>query len=171
MLATIEQTLLKADATPADIGRLCEGALAHGFAGVCVNPSCVPLAKSALSGSACRVVSVVNFPLGASSEASVAAEVRWLRDAGVDEIDGVLPIGLAKAGAWEQLESWLSALRMVTQGTPLKLILETGYFSRRVGAAVDAGRECGRRLPQDVNWLWSTRRISARRTVAREDRG
>ena len=144
ILGSIEQTLLKADATPKDIEALCEGALRHGFAGVCVNPTYVPQASAALAGSTCRVVSVVNFPLGASSEASVEAEVRWLHGVGVHEIYSVLPVGLDKSGAWSDLESWLRKLRSVTSDTPLKLILETGYFGadviERLGAlAVDAG--------------------------------
>jgi len=126
---TVEQTLLKADATEADVAALCDGALQHGFAGVCVNPLHVPFVARRVSGRV-KVVSVVGFPLGAGSEVSDVAEARWLVDDGADEIDMVVPIGLAKAEQWAAVRGRVAAVRDVTRGRVLKVILETGYFDR-----------------------------------------
>ena len=94
----IEHTALKPEVTPAAIARLCEEAVAFGFRGVCVNPCFVAVARRHLRGAAVRVVSVVGFPLGANLSAIKAAEARAVIDAGADEVDMVLPIGLLLAG-------------------------------------------------------------------------
>jgi deoxyribose-phosphate aldolase len=61
----IDHTLLEATATSERLRRLCDEALEHGFAAVCVNPAWVELASERLSGSAVAVAAVVGFPLGA----------------------------------------------------------------------------------------------------------
>lgn len=125
--ATIEQTVLKADATAADVAALCDGALEHGFVGVCVNPVYVPLVVKRVAGR-CKVVSVVGFPLGAGSGHSDVAESRWLVDNGADEVDLVIPIGLAKAEQWGEVARRIAQVREATVARVLKVILETGYF-------------------------------------------
>jgi deoxyribose-phosphate aldolase len=72
----IDHTLLKADATAADIERLCAEARTHHFWAVCVNPCWVTLAARALEGSAVKTCTVVGFPLGANCAAIKAAETR-----------------------------------------------------------------------------------------------
>lgn len=136
---SIEHTVLRADATSADVDVLCTEALEYGFVGVCVNPIHVPRAARALGGS-CLVVSVVGFPLGAGSEASDVAETAWLVSNGADEIDLVIPIGLARAAEWDAVTRRVRAVRVAAEGRPLKVILETGLFTpnelERVCAAV-----------------------------------
>src|SRR5215213_6550480 len=65
--SSIDHTLLKAEATPAQIDQLCAEAYQYGFASVCVNPSYVPLCTQLLAGSGVAVCTVVGFPLGAIS--------------------------------------------------------------------------------------------------------
>lgn len=60
----IDHTLLKQDATPEQILKLCEEAKEHDFMSVCVNPAYVPLAAEALKGSDVKVCTVIGFPLG-----------------------------------------------------------------------------------------------------------
>jgi deoxyribose-phosphate aldolase len=62
--ALIDHTLLKPEATEADIRKICGEARVCGFASVCVNPYWVPLVAAALAGSAVKVCSVIGFPLG-----------------------------------------------------------------------------------------------------------
>ena len=69
----IEHTLLKPEATVKDIMRLCDEAQKYHLYAVCVNPCYVPLAKHLLQGTEVKVVTVVGFPLGATS----AALKRW----------------------------------------------------------------------------------------------
>ena len=80
----IDHTLLKADATEAQITRLCAEAREHRFASVCVNPRWVALCAQLLAGSGVRVCTVIGFPLGASSSAIKAAEARQAVADGAD---------------------------------------------------------------------------------------
>src|ERR1700729_284500 len=89
----IDHTLLKPEATREDIQRLCEEALAYGFASVCVNPWNVPQAAELLQGSAVRVCSVVGFPLGATFSQVKTFEAAEAINAGAQEIDMVINIG------------------------------------------------------------------------------
>lgn len=62
---TIDHTLLKPEATAADIQALCREASQYGFASVCVNTCYVKLASELLRGSGVKVCCTVGFPLGA----------------------------------------------------------------------------------------------------------
>jgi deoxyribose-phosphate aldolase len=122
----IDHTLLKADATGAQVEILCAEALAHGFASVCVNPLWVPLAASILKGSDVRTCTVVGFPLGASAFRAKAFEAELALEEGAQEVDMVLAIGAAKAGDWEAVRRDLEAVRaVVPRAAVLKVILET----------------------------------------------
>ena len=98
----IEHTMLKAEAGPADIERLCREALEYGFYGVCVNPWLVPTAVQQLSGSGLKVVTVIGFPLGASTTRVKVEEAREAVAQGARELDMVINLGALKAGC----KSW-----------------------------------------------------------------
>jgi deoxyribose-phosphate aldolase len=96
--ALIDHTILKADATRAEIVKVCREARQYSFASVCVNSYWVPLVKAELAGSPVKVCTVVGFPLGAAStEAKVAETAAAVRD-GAQEIDMVINIGALKSG-------------------------------------------------------------------------
>ena len=65
MAKYLDDTLLKADATPEQIVKICEEAKTYGCASVCVNSSYVPLVAKELSGSEVKTCCVIGFPLGA----------------------------------------------------------------------------------------------------------
>jgi deoxyribose-phosphate aldolase len=94
----IDHTLLRPEATPADVDRLCDEARQHGFAAVCVNPAWVRRAAQRLAGSGVEVASVVGFPLGASTPEIKAAEARRALRDGAREIDMVINVGALKGG-------------------------------------------------------------------------
>lgn len=94
----IDHTLLKPDATRADIVRLCEEALEFGFFSVCVNSSWVSEASGVLRGSGVLVAVVTGFPLGAMETQSKAFETSRAVELGAAEIDTVLAIGRLKSG-------------------------------------------------------------------------
>lgn len=123
----LDHTLLKAEARASQVDQLCEEALAHGFASVCVNPAWVPRASAHLRGSVVRVCTVVGFPLGATTAAQKAHEAVSALEDGADEVDMVLPIGLALEGDWAAVEAELALVRKaVPRGQAvLKVILET----------------------------------------------
>ena len=126
----IDHTLLKPDATAAQVERLCAEALQHGFASVCVNPLWVPLAGSLLKSSAVRTCTVVGFPLGATSTRAKAFEAEQALREGAQEVDMVLAIGAAKGGDWARVAEDMEALRAaVPAPAVLKVILETCLLS------------------------------------------
>ena len=96
LVTLIDHTLLKPEATPADIERLCDEARRHRFFSVCVNPSYVKQAATLLRGSPVKVCCVVGFPLGAQPPESKALEARRAIREGAREIDMVVNIGALK---------------------------------------------------------------------------
>jgi deoxyribose-phosphate aldolase len=94
----IDHTMLRPEATLADIQKLCEEARQFGFFSVCVNPSWVPEARTLLRGTAVKVCAVVGFPLGAQPPESKALEARRAIREGAAEIDMVINIGALKGG-------------------------------------------------------------------------
>lgn len=106
----IDHTLLKADATPEQIEKLCAEALEYNFASVCVNTCHIPMAAKLLAGSQVAPCCVVGFPLGAMLTSSKAAETKDAVEAGATEIDMVINIGMAKAGQWEYVENDIRAV-------------------------------------------------------------
>jgi len=125
LAATIDHTLLQPDATAADIERVCDEAIEHRFAAVCVNSRWIQRVARRLGGTASQPCSVVGFPLGASVPAAVADETRRAIDAGAREIDMVLSIGDALAGDWQAVSEGIATVHTACYGVPLKVILET----------------------------------------------
>jgi deoxyribose-phosphate aldolase len=94
----IDHTLLKPEATAAQIRQLCEEAMQFRFATVCVNPCYVALAAELVRGSAVKVCSVVGFPLGASTTDAKIFEAQEAIAHGAREIDMVMNVGALKSG-------------------------------------------------------------------------
>ncbi len=97
----IDHTLLRPDATAADIDRLCAEAREYGFAAVCINPTWVHRAAAALRGTSVAVASVIGFPFGATTSDVKAVETRRALRDGASEIDMVINIGALKSGMRE----------------------------------------------------------------------
>ncbi len=125
----IDHTLLKPDATPVQIERLCAEAREHGFASVCVNPVHVTLAAAELKDSGVAVCTVVGFPLGANRSDIKAAETAAAVQDGAGEIDMVLAIGAMKAGATDVVLHDIRAVVQAAAGRTVKVILETCLLS------------------------------------------
>src|ERR671932_2387822 len=94
----VDHTLLKPEASDADIRRLCEEAAQYKFASVCVNPTWVKESACILRGSGVPVCTVVGFPLGATLADVKAYETRRAIFDGAREIDMVINIGALKSG-------------------------------------------------------------------------
>ncbi|HEY8393994.1 MAG TPA: deoxyribose-phosphate aldolase [Thermaerobacter sp.] len=146
LAALIDHTLLKPDATPADIERLCHEAVEHGFAAVCVNPVYVPLAARLLAGEKPVVCTVIDFPLGAGSAADKARQAEAVLAAGARELDVVQPVGLLKAGEDREVVHHLRGVVAAAQqsGALVKVILETALLTpaeiqRSCRLALEAG--------------------------------
>jgi deoxyribose-phosphate aldolase len=106
----IDHTLLKPDATRADIEKLCREAAEYRFATVCVNPAWVAVAASLLRGTGVGVCSVVGFPLGATTPDVKQYETRRAIYDGASEIDMVINIGALKSGDLRTVEKDIEAV-------------------------------------------------------------
>ena len=127
--AFIDHTLLRPDATPQDISRLCQEAIANDFYAVCVASSFAKLARRKLGNSKVRLACVVGFPHGNGLTAAKLREARALRDLGCDEIDTVIHLGALRARRYDYILREWSALKRTFQGV-VKVILETGALAR-----------------------------------------
>ena len=143
----IDHTLLKANATEAQIRKLCEEAAEYRFASVCVNTCYVPLAAELLKGSGVKTCCVVGFPLGAMSTAAKAFEAADAVENGAEEVDMVLNIGAAKFGDWDYVRNDIGQVVKAVGGKALvKVIIETCLLSDdekvlACGAAKEAGAD------------------------------
>jgi len=107
----IDHTLLRPEATPDQIDRLCDEAIRYRFAAACVQPVHAARAVDRLAGhDEIAVASVVGFPHGAALAATKRAEAEALLALGVDELDMVLPIGLLKARQWSAVADHVEAV-------------------------------------------------------------
>lgn len=146
LTSIIDHTLLAADATSAQIARLCQEAREYSFASVCVNSCRVAQARSLLQGCPVKVCTVVGFPLGAMSTRAKADETRSAVEDGADEIDMVINVGYVKDGDWDGVLDDIMAVREACKGKVLKVILETCLLTddeivRACRTAVRAGAD------------------------------
>lgn len=127
MARSIDHTLLKPDATLAEVDTLCAEALEHGFASVCVNGVHVRRCAEILSGSSVAVCTVVGFPLGSMAPEVKAYEARRAVEDGATEVDMVQNVGALKSGDDEFVRRDVAAVAETVHrfGATLKVILET----------------------------------------------
>ena len=121
----IDHTLLKPEATPAQVERLCAEAAEYHFASVCVNPVYIPLAARLLKGTGVKVCCVVGFPLGAIAPEQKAAEAASCAAMGAEELDTVIHVGAAKAGDWALVQRDIEGVVKAAAGHTVKVIIET----------------------------------------------
>ena len=129
LASMIDHTLLKAEATRAQIEKLCAEAKQFNFATVCVNPFRVAMSAEILKGSNVKVCTVIGFPLGANrAEVKALETVRACAD-GAGEIDMVINIGALKDGNLAAVENDISSVVKAAQGRTVKVILETALLT------------------------------------------
>jgi deoxyribose-phosphate aldolase len=121
----IDHTLLKPEASQEQIKRVCEEAIEHEFASVCVNPCHVSLVYKKLNGTAVKTCAVIGFPLGANTTESKIFEARQVIENGAQEIDMVMNIGALKDRQFALVEKDIAEILKVAKGKALvKVILE-----------------------------------------------
>lgn len=125
----IDHTLLKPNATVAEITKLCEEARQYQFASVCVNPAHVALAAKLLQGTPVKVCTVVGFPLGATSTFTKVMETRDAIANGATEIDMVINVGALKSKDYELVKNDIARVVEAANGLCVKVILETSLLT------------------------------------------
>jgi len=166
----IDHTLLKPEATKAQIVALCAEAKQYGFASVCVNPTWIETAAKELEGAVSKVCTVIGFPLGASTSEVKAFETKDAIAKGAGEIDMVLNIGALKGQDYDLVLNDMKAVVEAANGTLVKVIIETCLLTDEekvkacelaVEAGVDyvktsTGFSTGGATPEDVALMRKT---------------
>jgi deoxyribose-phosphate aldolase len=129
----IDYTLLKPEATAAQVKNLCHEARQYGFAAVCVNPAYVSLVKGLLAGTPVAPCTVVGFPLGATLPTQKAFETLSSLELGAVEIDMVINVGALKNEAYGLVLNDILAVADVVhnQNALVKVIFENVLLTRR----------------------------------------
>ena len=153
LAALVDHTLLKPEATDADVVALVAEGTELGVYAVCVSPSMVPTAVKA-SGAAgaggVRVAAVAGFPSGKHVSEVKALEAARAVASGASEIDMVIDVGAALAGDIDAVRRDIEAVRVATAGAVLKVIAESavllghaspGTLADVCRAAEDAGAD------------------------------
>jgi len=142
--AMIDHTLLKPEATAADVAALCAEAADLGAFSICVSPSRLPLPAGLLPPTV-KVATVCGFPSGAHHDAVKAAEAAASVEHGADEVDMVVDLGLVKAGEWAAVTAQIGAVRAAVPAPALlKVIIESAALTdEEIVAACRASEEAG----------------------------
>ena len=124
----VDHTLLKPEATNADVVAICTEAIELGTYSVCISPTFVELAKNTV-GNQIKVATVCGFPSGKHQSSIKAMEATLAAQQGADEVDMVIDIGRALANDWPAIEADISAVRMMIPDAVLKVILESAALT------------------------------------------
>lgn len=124
ILARCDHTLLRVDATQAEIQKLCDEGIQYGCASVCIPPCHVAGAKRYV-GDELPICTVIGFPNGYMTTAAKAFEAADAVRNGADEIDMVINLAMVKDRCWDEVAADIAAVRESTQGKVLKVIIET----------------------------------------------
>jgi len=126
----IDHTALKPQTTHSDIEILCNEAIKHGFASVCVNPSFVSLAARHLAGSCTATGTVIGFPLGATLPDVKIYEAIQCMAAGATELDLAANIPLLKSGDSRATDEIAAICKIAhSEGVLVKVIIETSLLN------------------------------------------
>ncbi len=125
----IDHTILKPEATRAELEKVCAEARQWRFATVCVNASNIPLVARLLNGSGVKPIAVVGFPLGAMTATAKAFEAREAVRNGAQEIDMVINIGALKNKDYATVLDDICRVVAASKPSPVKVILETAGLS------------------------------------------
>ena len=125
----VDHTLLTPVATWQEIEKLCNEAIRHKTASVCVPPCYVRRIRAAFT--ALNVCTVIGFPLGYHPAPVKALEAQIALEDGADELDMVINITDAKNGDFTCVESEIAHLKRVAGQRILKVIIETCHLDER----------------------------------------
>ena len=123
ILKTCDHTLLRVDASSAEIMQLCDQAIQYGCASVCIPPCHVAGAKRYV-GDRLKICTVIGFPNGYCTTAVKAFETADAIRNGADEVDMVINLSMVKDRCWDLVKADILAVRRASEGKILKVIIE-----------------------------------------------
>lgn len=128
LAAMVDHTLLKPEATEADVLALVAEGIDLGVYAVCVSPSMVPVVVREADAQGVRVAAVAGFPSGKHLSVVKAREAAAAVAAGAAEIDMVIDVGAALAGQFDAVRADVAAVRAGATGAVLKVIVESAVL-------------------------------------------
>ena len=137
---TVDHTLLKPEATRADVEALIAEAAELGTYSVCLSPNMLPVTVP----EGLKVAVVCGFPSGKHNSSIKAAEARLSASQGADEVDMVIDVGAAVDGRYADVEADIRAVREAIPGIVLKVIIESAALNdEQIVAVCEAARSAG----------------------------
>lgn len=163
----IQHTLYGVGLSRIDVERHCEECLRYGFGAAMVPARWVAHAAGLLHGSPVDVATAVDFPLGLMTEAGREREATAVVEAGADEIDIGVAVGLLHTGDDDLFHDSIRRVVVAVEPVPVKVMLELPLLTqsereRAVDLAVDAGAaylknassgRVGEATPADIRFL------------------
>lgn len=130
LAALVDHTLLRPEATVADVRELCQEAREYSVCTACVTATMVKVAAKELVGSSVRVAAVVGFPSGSHVTEVKALEAERAVADGADELDMMIDLAPVRAGDWQQVSADIADVCNAAPSTTLKVILEARVLER-----------------------------------------
>ena len=142
----LDHTVLRPEATKADVLRLCAEAREQGFVVIFVPPCYVDEAVAAVVGTDVQVGIPLGFLRGGSSTHAKVTEAMEAVAHGARVLDMVINISRLKSGDYDVVRNDMAAVVQATPGVNHKVILETCLLTReeKITAcrlAVEAGMD------------------------------
>ncbi len=126
----IDHTILKPEATNAEVRTICDQAKRYPFASVCVHSYWLPVVAAELKNSDCKACCVIGFPSGMHTAAVKNNEAAIAVDAGAEELDMVWNLGAVKSGEWEAVaEDICAVIDAASDRAAVKVILESATLT------------------------------------------
>lgn len=131
MAQYIDHTILNADATKAEVTKICEEAAEYNFKTVCIQPYWIPFVKEELKGTEVGITTVIGFPLGANATETKVFEAKQALKDGATEIDMVINIGALKSKDYDAvLKDIKAVVDAVAEDGLVKVIIETALLTK-----------------------------------------
>jgi deoxyribose-phosphate aldolase len=127
----IDHTVLRPEATKADVLRLCREAKEHRFTVIFVPPCYVDEAVAAVAGAAVRVGIPIGFPLGGHTTKAKVAEAAEAVARGASVLDMVINVSRLKSGDHDEVRRDIAEVVTATPNVEHKVILETCYLTQQ----------------------------------------
>jgi deoxyribose-phosphate aldolase len=133
IVALIDHTLLKPEATQADLETCIKTAIEADVKAMCIRPMDVAYSAKALERSSVLLCTVIGFPHGTVTTATKVAETIDAVKHGAIELDMVMNLGLFASGEYEQVQNDIAQVVKAAKSTnpkaEVKVILETCLWS------------------------------------------
>lgn len=140
----LQHTNVRPDATRADIDRLIDECIRHGFDGAMVPPIWVPHTAARLEGTPVKVCTAFDYPMGGSTTRAVVSQAQDAFESGAEQIDVMTKVGWLKSGMHAEYRHHLAAIVDAAEGRVVKAMLEAALLTdaelaAAVGLCADAG--------------------------------